>query len=427
MHPAASGEALGATSLRDFRYFTSFVARLEGGVYLNCGSAVLLPEVFLKAVSLVRNRGISLDGLTTVNLDFVRLYRPETNVVRRPVAGIGRGYSITGHHELMLPLLAAAADRSAGRDLTSGFFLAVWLTSKVTAGVAQWLEHAAHIRSVRGSSPCTGTIFNRGREATGRAPMPLSQICPPNDSRARPGPAGRPGGGRALRRTGFGGARLAASRAGGRGRFGRRARGSDSRESRAARRGVGARRSILPRARGAARRCPSRSPPLTCGPARARRAARSKPPDATSATRFLPRRPAGCRPTSWRPATASTIRPRPCCCGCCAARARAACPASESAAGDSSARSSPAAGTISGSTWPNEENRRATTPRIEICRWRAIASAIGCCRSSNRSRPEDWRRWPGSPNWRPPTTRIWSRGRPKPRRASSQPAAAVSN
>ncbi len=108
MHPAASGEALGATSLRDFRYFVSFVSRLEGGVYLNCGSAVLLPEVFLKAVALVRNRGLSLDGLTTVNFDFVRMYRPETNVVRRPVAGIGRGYSITGHHEIMLPLLAAA-------------------------------------------------------------------------------------------------------------------------------------------------------------------------------------------------------------------------------------------------------------------------------------------------------------------------------
>jgi len=108
MHPDASGEAIGATSLRDFRYFTSVVARLEGGVYLNCGSAVMLPEVFLKAVSLVRNRGISLDGLTTVNFDFVRMYRPETNVVRRPVAGTGRGYSITGHHELLLPLLAAA-------------------------------------------------------------------------------------------------------------------------------------------------------------------------------------------------------------------------------------------------------------------------------------------------------------------------------
>jgi hypothetical protein len=108
MHPLASGAAIGATSLQDFKFFTSFVSRLESGVYLNCGSAVMLPEVFLKAVSLVRNRGISLDGLTTVNFDFVRMYRAETNVVRRPVAGIGKGYSITGHHELMLPLLAAA-------------------------------------------------------------------------------------------------------------------------------------------------------------------------------------------------------------------------------------------------------------------------------------------------------------------------------
>ncbi len=108
MHSAASGEAIGAASLRDFRYLTSCVARLERGVYLNCGSAVMLPEVFLKAVSLVRNRGIDLTGLTTVNFDFVRMYRPETNVVRRPVAGIGKGYSITGHHELLLPLLAAA-------------------------------------------------------------------------------------------------------------------------------------------------------------------------------------------------------------------------------------------------------------------------------------------------------------------------------
>lgn len=108
MHPSASGEAIGAASLRDFRFFTSFVAGLQGGVYLNCGSAVILPEVLLKAVSLVRNRGLSLDGLTTVNFDFVRLYRPETNVVRRPVAGIGRGYSITGHHEILIPLLAAA-------------------------------------------------------------------------------------------------------------------------------------------------------------------------------------------------------------------------------------------------------------------------------------------------------------------------------
>jgi hypothetical protein len=108
MHPAASGAAIGEGSLRDFRYFASSVARLDHGVYLNCGSAVVLPEVFLKAVALARNQGKSLDGLTTVNLDFVRLYRPETNVVRRPTAGTGRGYTLVGHHELMIPLLAAA-------------------------------------------------------------------------------------------------------------------------------------------------------------------------------------------------------------------------------------------------------------------------------------------------------------------------------
>jgi hypothetical protein len=108
MHPDASGSALGEGSLRDFRFLVSNVARLGGGVYLNCGSAVVLPEVFLKAVALARNRGIALDGLTTVNLDFMRLYRPHTNVVTRPTAGIGKGYSLVGHHEIMIPLLAAA-------------------------------------------------------------------------------------------------------------------------------------------------------------------------------------------------------------------------------------------------------------------------------------------------------------------------------
>jgi hypothetical protein len=108
MHPDASGPALGEGSLRDFRYFVSNVSRLVGGVYLNCGSAVVLPEVFLKAVALARNKGVVLDGLTTVNLDFLRLYRPQTNVVLRPVAGIGKGYSLVGHHEILIPLLAAA-------------------------------------------------------------------------------------------------------------------------------------------------------------------------------------------------------------------------------------------------------------------------------------------------------------------------------
>jgi len=108
MHPAASGAALGEGSLRDFRYFVSNVARLDHGVYLNCGSAVILPEVFLKAVALARNRGVALAGLTTVNLDFMRMYRPQTNVVHRPTQGSGRGYDLVGHHELLIPLLAAA-------------------------------------------------------------------------------------------------------------------------------------------------------------------------------------------------------------------------------------------------------------------------------------------------------------------------------
>ncbi len=109
MHPLASGAAIGETTLRDFRYFTTSVARLAGGVYLNCGSAVVLPEVFLKAVALVRNQGISLDNLTTVNIDFLRMYRPQTNVVSRPVAGTGgAGISLVGHHEILIPLIAAA-------------------------------------------------------------------------------------------------------------------------------------------------------------------------------------------------------------------------------------------------------------------------------------------------------------------------------
>ena len=114
MHPQASGAAIGEASLRDFTYFVSTVSQLEHGVYLNCGSAVVLPEVFLKAVAISRNEGRSLDGLTTVNLDFLRHYRPLTNVVNRPTAGTGRGYSLTGHHELLIPLLAAALVEIAG-------------------------------------------------------------------------------------------------------------------------------------------------------------------------------------------------------------------------------------------------------------------------------------------------------------------------
>ncbi len=108
-HPAADGAAIGAGSLRDFRLFCSLVQELNsGGVYLNVGSAVVLPEVFLKAVSAVRNLGHPLADFTTVNLDFLQHYRPRMNVVDRPhTQRGGHGYSITGHHEIMLPLLAA--------------------------------------------------------------------------------------------------------------------------------------------------------------------------------------------------------------------------------------------------------------------------------------------------------------------------------
>jgi hypothetical protein len=115
MHPAASGAALGEGSLRDFRYFTANVSKLDHGVYLNCGSAVVLPEVFLKAVSLARNRGCSLQGLTTVTFDFARLYRPQVNVVSRPTSGVGRGFYLVGHHELLIPLLAAALVEGSAR------------------------------------------------------------------------------------------------------------------------------------------------------------------------------------------------------------------------------------------------------------------------------------------------------------------------
>jgi hypothetical protein len=108
-HPQADGAALGATTHTDFRLLSELVRRMDGGgVYLNVGSAVTLPEVFLKAVTLVRNLGNQLTDITTANFDFIQSYRPLTNVVRRPTAnGAGRGFSITGHHELTLPLLAA--------------------------------------------------------------------------------------------------------------------------------------------------------------------------------------------------------------------------------------------------------------------------------------------------------------------------------
>lgn len=107
-HPMASGEAIGATSLRDFFLFAAIVAKLEHGVFLNIGSAVVLPEVFLKAVALVRNQGTALNDFTTAVFDFNRQYRPAENVVRRPLGKKGRGIYLVGPHEIMIPLLAAA-------------------------------------------------------------------------------------------------------------------------------------------------------------------------------------------------------------------------------------------------------------------------------------------------------------------------------
>ena len=116
MHPAADGPALGAATHHDFRLFCSLVKEMHpGGAYLNWGSAVLLPEVFLKAVSVVRNLGVPLRPITTANFDFIQHYRPLQNVVKRPTAPASakhadgsRGFALTGHHELLLPLVAAA-------------------------------------------------------------------------------------------------------------------------------------------------------------------------------------------------------------------------------------------------------------------------------------------------------------------------------
>jgi deoxyhypusine synthase len=118
MHAGADGAALGATSFRDFETLTSLVATLEGGVLFNVGSAVILPEVFLKALALARNLGFKVRRFTTVNLDFIRQYRPSVNVVERPTRLGGRGISLIGQHEILLPLLAAGlveADPGAAR------------------------------------------------------------------------------------------------------------------------------------------------------------------------------------------------------------------------------------------------------------------------------------------------------------------------
>ena len=107
MHPGFDPGRTGAMSHLDFRILAAQVARLEGGVYFNAGSAVILPEVFLKAVAVARNLGHRLDAFTTVNLDFNRHYRPTVNVLQRPTARGGRGIGLVGHHEILLPLIAA--------------------------------------------------------------------------------------------------------------------------------------------------------------------------------------------------------------------------------------------------------------------------------------------------------------------------------
>lgn len=108
MHPEADGAAMGEASQRDFRRFCEMVARLERGVYLNVGSAVVLPEVFLKAVTVARNLGRPLSRITTVNMDFIRHYRPDVNVVVRPTRPAGKGIHLIGPHEILFPLFMAA-------------------------------------------------------------------------------------------------------------------------------------------------------------------------------------------------------------------------------------------------------------------------------------------------------------------------------
>ncbi len=114
MHPDADGAAIGQGSLRDFRLFASVVADLEGGVYVNLGSAVIMPEVFLKALTVARNLGHKVENITTVNMDFIQHYRPKENVLCRPTMKKGMSYALTGHHEIMFPLLAAAIIEELG-------------------------------------------------------------------------------------------------------------------------------------------------------------------------------------------------------------------------------------------------------------------------------------------------------------------------
>ena len=108
-HPSASGADIGEASMRDFRILANSVSQLgDGGVVLNLGSAVVMPEVFLKTIAVARNLGHSVTDFTTANFDMIQHYRPAVNVVQRPTQKGGAGYALTGHHEIMIPLLAAA-------------------------------------------------------------------------------------------------------------------------------------------------------------------------------------------------------------------------------------------------------------------------------------------------------------------------------
>ncbi len=115
MHPQAGGAEIGEGSMRDFRVFCSIVSQLRSGVYINLGSAVVMPEVFLKAVAIAKNLKHDLKGITTVNMDFIQHYRCRENVLRRPVLSGGTSYALTGHHEIMFPLLAAAVMEEISR------------------------------------------------------------------------------------------------------------------------------------------------------------------------------------------------------------------------------------------------------------------------------------------------------------------------
>ncbi len=120
-HPSSDGSSIGKCSHLDFRIFAGLISSLEGGVFINLGSAVIIPEVFLKALSISRNLGYNIKNFTTVNMDFIKHYRPMMNVIKRPTSGGGDGFALVGHHEIMFPLLAMAViERLKEKDTRKG-------------------------------------------------------------------------------------------------------------------------------------------------------------------------------------------------------------------------------------------------------------------------------------------------------------------